>query len=56
MSVFKEALKPKLDKTYLSKQEVVDNLITNDSTKALSAKQGKILNDLIGDAINYINQ
>ena len=27
--------------------EVVDNLTTNDSTKALSAKQGKVLNDKI---------
>lgn len=35
---------------------IADNLTTNDSTKVLSAKQGKILNDLIGDAITYINQ
>jgi len=35
---------------------IVDNLTTNDATKSLSAKQGKILNDLIGDAITYINQ
>lgn len=34
---------------------IVDNLTTDDATKALSAKQGKVLNDLIGDAINYIN-
>lgn len=36
--------------------EIADNLTTNDSTKVLSAKQGKVLNDLIGQAISYINQ
>ena len=36
--------------------EIVDNLTTNDATKTLSAKQGKVLNDLIGNAITYINQ
>lgn len=35
---------------------IADNLTTNDSTQALSAKQGKVLNDLIGSAISYINQ
>ena len=35
---------------------IVDNLTTDDATKILSAKQGKVLNDLIGDAISYINQ
>jgi len=35
--------------------DVVDNLTTNNATKALSAKQGKVLKDLIGDAIDYIN-
>ena len=35
--------------------DIVDNLTTNDATKVLSAKQGKVLNDLIGTAINYIN-
>lgn len=34
---------------------IVDNLTTNDATKVLSAKQGKVLNDMIGDAISYIN-
>ena len=34
---------------------IVDNLTTNDATKVLSARQGKVLNDLIGDAITYIN-
>ena len=34
---------------------IVDNLTTNDATKVLSAKQGKVLGDLIGDAISYIN-
>ena len=36
--------------------DIVDNLTTNDATKVLSAKQGKVLNDLIGTAITYINQ
>ena len=35
--------------------DIVDNLTTNDATKVLSAKQGKVLNDLIGTAITYIN-
>lgn len=35
---------------------IADNLTTNDATQVLSAKQGKILKDLIGDAITYINQ
>ena len=34
---------------------VVDNLTSTSTTDALSAKQGKVLNDKIGDAINYIN-
>ena len=41
---------------YVKKSDIVDNLTTNDATKVLSAKQGKVLNDLIGDAIEYINQ
>ena len=41
---------------YVSTSDIADNLTTNDSTKALSAKQGKVLNDLIGQAITYINQ
>ena len=35
---------------------IADNLNTNDATQVLSAKQGKVLNDLIGNAITYINQ
>ena len=35
---------------------IADNLTTNDATQVLSAKQGKVLADLIGDAISYINQ
>ena len=45
-----------LGSTYVPKTDIVDNLSTNDSTKVLSAKQGKVLNDLIGQAITYINQ
>ena len=41
---------------YVSTSDIVDNLTTNDSTKVLSAKQGKALADLIGNAITYINQ
>ena len=40
----------------LNTSDIADNLTTNDATKVLSAKQGKALNDLIGDAITYINQ
>lgn len=36
--------------------QIVDNLNSNDANKVLSAKQGKVLNDLIGQAISYINQ
>lgn len=35
---------------------IADNLTTNDATQVLSAKQGKVLKDLIGNAITYINQ
>ena len=35
--------------------QIVDNLTTDDNTKVLSAKQGKAIKDLIGDAITYIN-
>ena len=35
--------------------DVVDNLTTNNASKALSAKQGKVLSDRIGNAISYIN-
>lgn len=35
---------------------IVDNLNSDSSTSALSAKQGKALNTLIGNAISYINQ
>lgn len=35
---------------------IADNLTTNDSSQVLSAKQGKVLSDLIGEAITYINK
>ena len=38
------------------KPTIVDNLNSTSSTSVLSAKQGKVLNDMIGDAISYINQ
>ena len=34
---------------------IADNLTTNDSTQVLSAKQGKILNDKIGDILTFFN-
>ena len=36
--------------------QIVDNLTTDDNTKVLSAKQGKALADMIGAAIQYIQQ
>ena len=36
--------------------QLVDNLTTNDDTKALTAKQGKAISDMIGTAIQYIQQ
>lgn len=41
---------------YLQKTDVVDNLTSTSINTPLSAKQGKVLNDMIGDAIEYINQ
>ena len=43
-------------RSYLSSDSVVDNLNSTSSTNVLSARQGKVLNDLIGTAIQYINQ
>lgn len=40
----------------LTTGDVVDNLTSTSATAPLSAKQGKVLNDLIGSAIAYINQ
>ena len=58
------AIKTALDAVYASKNhshtgmltssDIADNLTTNDATKVLSAKQGKVLNDMIGSAITYI--
>lgn len=41
--------------TKLTASDIVNDLTTGGTTKALSAEQGKALNDLIGDAITYIN-
>ena len=35
---------------------IVDNLTTDNSNKALSAKQGKVLSDMIGDIQEYVNR
>ena len=58
------AIKTALDAVYASKththtgmltsSDIVDNLTTNNASKVLSAKQGKVLNDMIGSAITYI--
>ena len=39
----------------LTTSDIYDGLDSSATNKALSAKQGKALNDLIGDAITYIN-
>ena len=39
----------------LTSSDIVDNLTTDNSSKVLSAKQGKALNDKIGNAILFIN-
>lgn len=39
----------------VKKSDVVDNLTSTSATAPLSAKQGKVLSDLIGEAISYIN-
>ena len=36
-------LKNKFDEFYMPKNNIVDDLVTEDGTKCLSAKQGKIL-------------
>lgn len=46
------AIKTALDSSYISKTDIVDNLTTNDNTKALSAKQGKALYDMIAGIEN----
>ena len=44
-----------LGDTSIPLPSIADNLTTDDANTALSAKQGKVLKDLIGDAIDYIN-
>lgn len=51
---FCAAIKTALDAVYVKKTNVVDNLNSTSTTNPLSAKQGKELNDKIGDAITYI--
>ena len=50
------ALKNHSHSDYLSNSDVANNLTTTESGKVLDARQGKVLGDLIGDAIQYINQ
>ena len=40
----------------LTSNDIANNLTTTSSGKVLDARQGKVLADLIGDAITYINQ
>ena len=47
-NLYGQNLKNKLERDVVTKSEdLIDNLTTNDATKALSAKQGKVLNDTI---------
>ena len=53
--IYGNNLKNKLERDVLTKsQDLVDNLTTNDGTKALSAKQGYALNTQISDFITYV--
>ena len=55
--IYGNNLKNKLERDVLTKsQDLVDNLVTNDATKALSAKQGKALSDQIGNKPTYASQ
>ena len=55
-TLYGQNLKDKLRTDVLTKsQDLVDNLTTDDATKALSAKQGKALNDQIGTLSSVLN-
>jgi hypothetical protein len=42
-----------IDENYIPRSKIVDNLTTDDATKPLSAKQGKVLNDrFVNDFLN----
>ena len=52
--IYGNNLKNKLERDVLTKsQDLVDNLTTNDGTKALSAKQGYALNTQIANLVTY---
>ena len=40
-------------KAVVAKGDIADNLTTDDSTKVLSAKQGKLLNDHIANCVEF---
>lgn len=40
--------------THLTSSDIADNLVTSDSTKVLSARQGKVLNDKVVDVENDV--
>lgn len=43
----------KSDTKALTTDDIIDNLTTDSNTKTLSAKQGKLLKDYVGDLIKY---
>ena len=49
-------IKTALDNVYIKKSEIVDNLTTNDNTKPLSAKQGKVLKEYTDTLIGNIEE
>ncbi len=50
----KEAIED-LEANKVDKVDIVDNLTTDDSTKGLSAKQGKVLKDLVDATVGNID-
>lgn len=47
-------VEPTDEPTYLTSSDIADNLVTSDSTKVLSARQGKVLNDKVVDVENDV--
>ena len=53
---FTDEYKAKLDNLNETIPKIVDNLATEDSSKSLSAKQGKVLNEKIMGTVLYVNE
>lgn len=53
---FTDEYKTKLDNLNETIPKIVDNLATEDSSKSLSAKQGKVLNEKIMGTVLYVNE